>query len=48
MKKSVKKLSLYRESVLRLDRPQLQPVAGALIRSDNTHCTQCTCQTCFC
>jgi hypothetical protein len=48
MKKTIKKLLISRESVLCLNQPGLQPVGGAIIRSDNTHCTQCTCVTCFC
>jgi hypothetical protein len=53
IKKSVKKLTLHKESLRCLDQDQLRvAVAGITAAtpclSDGTHCTACTCRTCYC
>ena len=53
IKKSAKKLTLSKESLHRLEQDQLGTVAGGISRttpclSDQTQCTLCSCQTCFC
>ena len=40
-------MTLTRESLRLLEQEALPRVVGGIV-SDNTHCTQCTCHTCFC
>jgi len=44
IKKKTKKLTLNRESLVRLDQWQLREVAAG-VSADVTGCTQCTCRT---